>query len=250
VNTLLADLRSLLPKPLRRWLIRHSRLPRVGTIDAGDLRRLKPFSTVWGNDRGSPIDRFYVDAFLQRYSADVHGRVLEVGDDSYTRRFGGTRVESSEVLHAAPGNPLATYVADLTDAPQLPSLAFDCMICTQTLFVVNDLRAAFSTIHRILKPGGVLLATFPGISQIYTDEQGLWPDYWRFTLDSVRWLASHDFAPSDVLAHSYGNVWTATAFLYGIAAEELAREELEYRDEAYQLLVGLRAVKESGSTAS
>src|SRR5688572_23067349 len=126
------SLRSLLPKGLRRWLLRHSRLPPVGSIDMGDLRRLKPFSRAWGGDRGTPVDRYYIESFLANHAADVHGRVLEIGDTTYTMRFGAGKVTNSEVLHAAAGNPVATYVADLMDAPQIPSGTFDCMICTQT----------------------------------------------------------------------------------------------------------------------
>lgn len=70
------------------------------------------------------------------------------------------------MLHATPGNPRATLVADLADAPELPSAAFDCFVCTQTLTYVWPLREAIRTIHRILKPRGVVLATLPGISQL------------------------------------------------------------------------------------
>jgi len=244
MSTLIKDLRSLLPKALRRWLVRQSRLPRIGTVDAGDLRRLKPFSTAWGNDRGTPVDRYYIEAFLAQHAPDIHGRVLEIGDDTYTVRFGGRKVEQSEVLHAAPGNPIATYVADLTDAPQLPTAAFDCMICTQTIHVINDVQAAMATIHRVLKPGGVLLATFPGISRIYRDADGQWLDYWRFTVNSARSLAERYFAPVDTQTRVYGNVLSATSFLYGLAAEELLREELDYHDELYQVTIGVRAVKQ------
>ncbi len=243
MNILISDLRSLLPKPVRRWMVRHTRLPRVGGIDFGDLRRLRPISHAWGGDRGTPVDRHYIEQFLDTHCADVRGRVLEIGDDSYTRRFGGTCVGISEVLHAAPGNPLATYVADLANAPQIPSNRFDCMICTQTLHVIADMPAAMATIHRILRPGGVLLATFPGISRVYQDAEGRWADYWRVTAHSARRLALQNFDEADVHVRVYGNVLSATAFLHGVAAEELTATELDYYDELYPVTVGLRAVK-------
>jgi hypothetical protein len=42
---------------------------------------------------------------------------------------------------------------------------------------------------------------------------------------------------------SHGNVLVASALLQGLAAEELRRQELDYRDPDYELLITLRAVK-------
>ena len=53
---------------------------------------------------------------------------------------------------ATEGNPQATIVGDLTDAPHIPSDAFDCAIVTQTLQFVYDVRAALATLHRVLRP--------------------------------------------------------------------------------------------------
>jgi SAM-dependent methyltransferase len=149
----------------------------------GHLRRVTPLSDDFGSDRGLPVDRFYIEDFLRRYRADVAGRVLEIGEDTYTRRFGGDRVTSSDVLHVKLGNPAATIVDDLSTARTLPEGAFDCAIVTQTLHLIWDVPAALRNLRRILKPGGVLLATFPGISQV---DQGEWGEtwYWAFTLKS------------------------------------------------------------------
>ena len=38
----------------------------IGTIDLGDLRRSRPVSKDWGYERGAPIDRYYIEAFLGR----------------------------------------------------------------------------------------------------------------------------------------------------------------------------------------
>ena len=42
---------------------------------------------------------------------------------------------------------------------------------------------------------------------------------------------------------AYGNVLAATGYLYGLAAEDLRREELQLRDPDYELVVAIRAVK-------
>ena len=223
--------------------------PPVGTVRFGSLRRLTPFSRRYGFERGTPMDRYYIDAFLSRYAGeagyttgDIHGRVLEVGDDMYTRAFGHD-VEHVEIFHAGEARPEATIVGDLTSADDLPSDAFDCVICTQTLNLIYDARAAIGTMHRILKPGGALLATVPGISQAIRPERDVWGDYWRFTTMSARRMFEELFPPQNVTVESYGNVLSTTAFLYGMAAEELKPEELDPRDPDYELLIAIRAVK-------
>lgn len=237
--------RLLLPRPLRLWLLRLTRRPPVGRVDWGELRRLRPISRQWGGDRGLPVDRYYIERFLTARAEDIRGRVLEVGDNVYTRRFGGDRVDRSDIVTAPPGGPAATFVADFADAPELPSGQFDCVICTQTLQVVPDLSAATATLHRILKPGGVLLATVPGISQLYEDEAGPWQDCWRFMVPGCRWLLEQSFPPTAIAVRSYGNVLAAVALLEGIAAQELTTEELEHNDPNYQLLLAIRAAKTS-----
>lgn len=213
----------------------------VGHIRFGDLRRVVPFSRQFGYDRGSPIDRYYIERFLARHARDIQGRVLEIGDAAYTNRFGGGRVAASDVLHVAQ-TPLATIVGDLTQADHIPSDTFDCIILTQTLHLIFDVRRALETVYRILKPGGVLLATFPGITPIDHGEWGAsW--YWSFTTRSSRRLFDEVFMPkrSDIAAH--GNVLAASAFLYGLSVEELRPEELDYEDQQYEMLIVARAEK-------
>src|ERR1044071_606160 len=90
--------RAALRRLKRSWG-RITRWPPVGSVGFGALRRLTPISREFGLDRGQPIDRYYVEDFLERNAADIRGRVLEVGDDRYTRKFGGGRVSRSDVLH-------------------------------------------------------------------------------------------------------------------------------------------------------
>lgn len=209
---------------------------------------MTPVSRAFGYDRGRPVDRYYIESFLARQAADIRGRVLEIGDDSYTRQFGGGRVTRSDVLHVAAGNPKATIVADLTSADHIPSDSFDCIVLTQTLQLVYDVRAAVRTLHRILKPGGVCLATAPGISQV---DAGAWGDswYWSFTTTSARRLMEEAFSASSIAVEAHGNVLVACAFLYGLAVEELRTEELDAVDPCYQVLITMRMVKEPGVLA-
>lgn len=219
--------------------------PRVGRVRFGSLRRVFPLSRKFGFDRGQPVDRHYIENFLARNAGDIRGRVLEIGDDTYTRRFGGARVERADILHVSEGNPRATFVGDLAKGEHLPSAAFDCLVLTQTLQFVYDVPAALRTTHRVLKPGGTLLLTVPGISQT-SDEQ--WRDtwYWSFTRASLRRLFEDAFPGGEVRIESHGNVLVASAFLYGLAATELRPEELEANDPDYPLLLAVRAVKRGG----
>ncbi len=211
-------------------------------VSFGTLRQVTPISRDWGFDRGLPIDRYYIENFLARYADNIRGRVLEIGDNSYTLRFGCDRVTKSDVLHVEEGNPKATIVADLTSASHISSEIFDCILLIQTLQHIYDVRAAIRTIHRILKPGGVLLATFPGISQTYDHTWGgCW--YWNFTTLSARRLFEEVFPAADVEIYAQGNVLASISFLHGLAAEELQKEELDYNDPGYQMLITVRAVK-------
>jgi SAM-dependent methyltransferase len=220
--------------PLQRDLQERERL---------GLTRLEPVSRVFGFDRGTPIDRWYIERFLHRHAADVHGRVLEVAEPTYTRRYGGARVTASDVLHAAPGNPEATLVGDLVSGDGLPEAAFDCFICTQTLQVIYDVRAAVAGTRRLLAPGGVLLATLPGISQISREDMRDWGDWWRFTARSAERLFGEVYGDENVEVKQYGNVHAAAAFLYGLAAEDVDPVALETVDPDFHLLMTVRAVR-------
>jgi hypothetical protein len=228
--------------PLRAQIQNPGDQPAVGMVKFGDLRRVMPLSRHFGFDRGSPIDRYYIENFLAKHSKDIRGRVLEIGDNAYSRQFGGAQVTKSDVLHVHDGNPTATIIADLTDAHHIPSDAFDCFVLTQTLQLIFDLRGVLNTIYRILKPGGVVLTTVPGISQISLDE---WKDswFWSFTALSVQRLYEEFFPSSNIEVKTFGNVLAATAFLQGLATQELKKEELDFHDPSYQVLITIRAVK-------
>ena len=158
-------------------------------------------------------------------------------------RFGGDRVVRSDVLHYSSGNPNATIIADLTQADNIPSNSFDCIILTQTLQFIYRFGAAIDTLHRILKPGGVLLITSHGISQISRSDMNNWGEYWRFTSLSLRKAFGEVFPDSHITIKAYGNVLAATGFLHGLTAGEFRKEELDYQDPDYEMIIGGRIVK-------
>jgi len=207
----------------------------------GPLRRLAPLSANWGYDRGTPVDRYYIERFLEEHRRDIRGRVLEIKNRDYTTLY-GTGVERSDVLDVDASNPRATIVADLAAADAVPGDSFDCFVLTQTLQYIYDTRAAVAHAHRILRPGGVLLATVPAVSRI-DPGAGVEHDYWRFTTAACAALFGGAFGPGRVEVAARGNLFTSVAFLSGMAREELTARELRTDDPYFPLVVTVRAVK-------
>lgn len=212
-------------------------------VDFGSFSGTEPISRHYGYDRGSPIDRYYIEAFLEKHASDIRGRALEIGDASYCRRFGGDRIQRQEVLHVHEGAPEATIIGDLSTPGILPEAALDCFVFTQTLHLIYDMKAALMEAHRGLAPGGVMLATVPGICPIAFGEWGdTW--YWSLTELSARRLFGEVFGPENVTTvETFGNVFAATAFIQGVAVEEVRRSLLDVHDRCYPVVVCVRAVR-------
>jgi SAM-dependent methyltransferase len=217
-------------------------IPSIGNIRLGDLNRTTPFSTQFGYDRGGPVDRYYIENFLEQNKGSIKGRVLEIGDNEYTLRFGGEQIEQSDILHVDEKNDKATFVGDLSDAPHLPDNSFDCIVLTQTLHLIYHHQKALQTCYRILKPGGTLLLTVPGISHI---DQGEWKDIWlwAFTQSSINRMLSEVFPKENIETQVHGNVLVATAFLYGMGLPELKKSQMDETDPHYQVIITASAKK-------
>ena len=216
---------------LRRW---HQPAP-FASMDTA------PLSGEWGFDRGTPIDRYYIERFLEEHAADIRGRVLEVKNADYTQRY-GRGVQRSDVLDISASNPVATLVADLSQPEQFPEGQFDCFVLTQTMQFIYDVHAVVASIHRLLAPGGVLLVTVPVLSRI-APRYGPTAEFWRFTQASCTRLFGDAFGARNVEVRTHGNVLAAAAFLYGAAVEELPREKLDVHDEFFPLIVSVRATR-------
>lgn len=242
-NQIRLFLSRYLTRETRRRLARLAVWPPVGWVRFGQLRRLKPFTTDYGNSRGREIDRYYIEKFLSDHAADIHGHVLEIKHNTYTLKYGGDRVTRSDVLHKVQGNPHATIVADLSNANHLPSNTFDTIIFTQTLQFIYDIHSTVATLYRILRPGGILLATMSGMAQISREDFEMWGEYWRFTSLSARLLFEEAFPKENLLVRSYGNVLAAISFLEGLAVEDLKKKELDAHDPNYEVLIAIRAQK-------
>ena len=205
------------------------RSPRDGPVE--------PLSDDYGFDRGTPLDRRYIDGFLRARRALIRGSVLEVEDDTYTTRF-GTGVTTSTVVDIDRSNARATLIADLEQPGSLAAGTYDCIILTQTLHLLRDPGLCVENCYRALRPGGVLLATAPSVSRVsptYPDG-----DYWRFTRAGIAELFARHWGGSHT-ALGLGNLRSCIGFLLGESVDEIAEEVLDLHDPRFPLTVAVEA---------
>lgn len=207
-----------------------------------NLRNLEPISRVFALDRGTPIDRVYIEHFLESNKQYIQGVLCEIADNSYSKKY-GTNVKAYEILHYTNDNPKATIVGDLSNISTIPQNRVDCFILTQTLNFIYDFKSAIGGLHHMLNRGGGALVTVAGISQISRYDMDRWGDYWRFTDLSIKKAFEEVFGEDNVEVDTYGNILTSTAFLQGISAEELTKDELFYKDKDYQMTITIKATK-------
>jgi SAM-dependent methyltransferase len=215
-----------------RCLLRRLPVPRWG-----NLRRVTPFSASYGFERGTPLDRYYLHAFLDAHRSFITGRVLEVQVPAYTKRFGHDILES----HSVDINPAfdATYTCDLADAPQIPSDYYDCFLLPNTFQHVEQLRPALRTMLRVTKPGGTLLASAAGFVPLIPDGG----DFWRLSAQGWRRILADEWPDCEIDVEPHGNCLSAIAAMHGLAHEELSDAELDVADPRYPVLVTIRCRK-------
>jgi Methyltransferase domain len=112
------------------------------------------------------VDRRYIEAFLDARRDAIHGRVLEVQNNTYTTRFGADRVAESVVVDIDASNPSATLIADLQQVGSLSPESYDCIILTQTLHLLRRPDHCIDNCFGALRRRGVLLATAPSLSRV------------------------------------------------------------------------------------
>ena len=215
----------------------------VKSVKWHNLRSKTPVSSIFGLDRGTPIDRVYIEHFLKSNEDSIRGVCCEIADNTYTKKF-GNNVDQYEILHYNNENKKATIVGDLSDLDSVPHNIIDCFILTQTLNFIYDFKSAIKGLHAMLKKDGVALITVAGISQISRYDYERWGDFWRFTDLSILKAFEEVFEKGNVEVECYGNVLSSIAFLEGISAEELKHDELFFKDRNYQLLITIKAIKQ------
>jgi len=207
-----------------------------------ELDAVGPVSRLFGEDRGTPIDRYYIEQFLISRQHLITGTVLEIAESSYSKKF-GRGVSKYEVLFVNHSNPNATIIGDLTKPETLPANVIDCFVCTQTFNFIYHFSDAIRGAFQVLKPGGYLLATVAGPSQISRYDMDRWGDYWRFTTLATQKMFAEVFGEANVEVGFFGNCLAAVSLVRGIAAEELSKEKLDHKDPDYEVIVTITAKK-------
>jgi SAM-dependent methyltransferase len=247
----LKRIKHLVPAPARQWLnVRREEVERKMLVldrvtDWSVLRRIHPYRPRLGERRGECVDRYYIEQFLAHNQDSIRGRVAEFQDSGYTLRYGGTRVTQADVIDIDARNTQRTLTLDIVQTASAPESIFDCIICTQMLFLVFDFKAAIQTLFKMLNTGGVVLVTVPGICQLLPPDMagGADGEWWRFTSNSARESFAEIFGKENVEVTTYGNVLSSIASLHGLVQEELTPAELEHHDPEYEFIIGVKAIK-------
>lgn len=201
-----------------------------------------PLSSCYGFDRGKPLDRFYIERFIEENSQLIRGACLEVLNNRYTSKYGGDKVEESDVLDIDESNKNANIIADLRNLNNISNNTYDCIILTQVLQFIDDSDAVISECYRILKKGGVLLATLPCLGRIDC-AAGTDNDYWRFTKASTKYLFKKKFSSENLKISAHGNVRSGIYFYSGLAQEDVTKKILLKDDPDFPLIITVKATK-------
>lgn len=200
--------------------------------------RLAPISSKFGFDRGTPIDRFWIDKFMDENKLYVKRRIMEITDSAYTVKYGEDRVVQSDILDINPKNKKANIHGDLRHLYSIKSNTYDCVILTHVLGLIDDIHSAASECYRILKPGGVLLFTSSCLGPVLGEQV-----YWRFTANSIHFLFGKYFKSNQMQIKTFGNAMSGQCFWVGMSQEDMDLKSLEYNDVRFPCIVTMRAIK-------
>ena len=221
------------------WNIVHESLYKEENV--GYIQKLGkyPVGRLFGHNRGESIGRYYIDKFLNGYQADIRGNVLEIGDRCYTDKY-GMNVAGTYVLHYNGDGVKEPYdfKGDLQSGDGIRNKFFDCIILTQVLNFIFDIRSVAGTIKESLKIGGVCLITVSGITPVSRSDMDRYGHFWNFTTKSLKELFAIDGLETEVVF--YGNCKVACACLQGMAVEDLTQEELTCQDDDFQVIIAAR----------
>lgn len=193
----------------------------------------RPLSDVFGLDRGTPIDRYYMKMFFKSNSQHIKGVCGEFGDVNFTRQWGHNLDEI--ICFNGEGKGADSVELDLTVDNLDPDFLgkFDTIICTNVLNFIFDIQVASENLMKMLKPGGKAIITVSGLSARSNYDYSRWGDFWRMSdLGLMRLFAKNKI----IVSENFGNFYSAVHFLNGSAAEEIACSQLLQNDVNYSIL--------------
>lgn len=203
---------------------------------------IHPVSRKFGLERGSAIDRFYIENFLEENKELICGDCLEIAENTYTLRYGENRVDDSYILHVKGWGENAIK-GDLATGEGIEADRYDCAIITQTMMFIFDIKSVAENIYKMLKKGGNALITVSGISQISRHDANLWGSFYSFHEDAMKELFEPLFGKDNVKVHTYGNAKVAMAMLCGLCREDLSEEDFITRDADYPVIISVVLTK-------
>jgi SAM-dependent methyltransferase len=111
--------------------------------------------------------------------------VLDAGAGSapYKDLFSHTRYESADFEKVEKKYAKSTYVCDLSNIP-VEDCRFDFIVFNQVLEHLPEPKLVLAELHRILKPGGKMIATQP----LFYEEHEQPYDFYRYTQFGLRHL--------------------------------------------------------------
>ncbi len=196
-----------------------------------------PASRVFGTERGKPIDRYYIEKFLDDNRQSIWGETLEIAETTYSLKYGEERIKHAYMLHVNGWGENAIK-GNLETGEGLEDCRYDTLVITQTLMFTYDLYNAAENIYRTLRHGGTAFVTVAGISQISRYDADRWGSYYSFHKDALHRLFEPLFGQENVSVKSYGNVKTAIAMLYGLCCEDLVESDFAVYDKDYPVIIG------------
>ena len=190
-----------------------------------------PISNYFGFERGDPIDRYYINNFIYENKNKIKGKILEIGDNRYSRNYTGYK----KVIGIVPGKNILIY--NLEKKPKKNIGKFDCIICTQVINYTFDFTSVIKNLHKLLNNGGSLLLTCSSTTRISNYDKNRYGDFWRFTDISLKKILVKFFNKKKIKVETFGNVSVCSKFLYGLSTDELSFKELNFKDKNYPLII-------------
>jgi SAM-dependent methyltransferase len=211
-------------------------VPSRGKVNWGSLGAYVPISTGFGFERGTPIDRYYLNRFIEEVRSQVRGVVIEIGG-SLNNRTVYNFVNARE-YHAMDliQRPDVDIVGNAEDPAAFPASSIDSVIAFNVLEHCREPWVVIDNALLWLKPGGALFCMVPNAQRIHK----MPGDYWRPLPQAVSWMLRR-FSTHQLRV--YGNPIALVASFMGIASEEVPRRDLDFFNPDYPVATCAVAIK-------
>jgi SAM-dependent methyltransferase len=141
--------------------------------------------------KNSPKRHFFSPAYYSQYKVTLPyirefatGKFIDLGCGTMPYRDSVIDIiREYHTLDLFPRREEVTYTTDIQDMSTIKTDSYDSAICLEVLEHIPDPFKAISEIHRILKPGGVLILSVPHLSRLHDEPN----DYYRFTSHGLRY---------------------------------------------------------------